>query len=146
MTSNDLKRLENKPGYGIKSSIGGGVSAKIRGQRQVPELERSSRHESIRPPGFAIPYSGRCNVRVKVYRKRLTDPLGDCTKYHIDALRYLGCLVDDSDAKIRLTDEGHEKVETDSEERVEITIEYDGITLEGLCKAYANGPLKICTK
>lgn len=52
-------------------------------------------------------------------------------------------LVEDTDAAIRLTDEGHEKVESNEDERVEITIEYPGIDLTDLCNHYAHGPLPV---
>ncbi len=130
--------MQSQLGKGLKSTIG----SEIHSKREVSELEQRAGHESIHPPGLAIPYSGRCVVSVKVYRRRLTDPLGDCTKYHIDALRYLGCLADDSDAAIRLEDEGHEKVESNEEERVEITVRYDSLTIAQLCEYYKDGPKK----
>lgn len=145
LTQGDLAKITGRAGYGISAITGigkatQGITAEIRREGKVSELERRAGHESVRPPSTAIPYSGRCDVSVKVFRRRLTDPLGDCHKYHIDALRYLGLLADDSDAAIRLEDQGHEKVESNEEERVEITIDYDGIDLEGLCAHFKDGP------
>ncbi len=93
-------------------------------------MERGARHEPIPAQGLALAYSGLCNVRVKVFRRRLSDPLGDAHKWHIDGLRYCGILSGDSDAEIRLTEEPHEKVATEAEERVEITLEYEAIAFD----------------
>lgn len=145
MTEKNLNALRKRQGFGIVSVLGKGLTSEIKDcdSGEVSELERRAGHASVRPPGTAFPYSGRCVIRCKVFRRRLTDPLGDCTKYHIDALRYCGLLADDSDAAVRLEDEGHEKVESNQEERVEITLTYDGITLGEYEKFFSGGPKKI---
>lgn len=106
----------------------------------MSDVERGARPASIRPKDLTIPYSGRCTVRLKVFRQRLTDTGNDCWKYHLDACRYLGWLADDDDATIRLEEEPHEKVKSKDEERVEITLEFDGLDLDELCAYYASGP------
>lgn len=103
-------------------------------------LERDSGPKSIRPKDGATPNTRRCVVRVKVFRRRLTDTGNDCWKYHLDALRYIGWLADDNDATIKLEEEPHAKVESNEEERVEITLEYEGIDIKDLCEYYKDGP------
>src|SRR6478736_7041475 len=107
MNENQLRKIAAKPGYGIVSGIKSAfkreaVLHKDRGERAVSELESSSGHKSVSPQELATPNSGRCSVGLKVFRRRLTDTGNDCFKYHIDALRYLGLLEDDNDAKISL--------------------------------------------
>ncbi len=152
ISQEELNKIINKKGYGIASSISGGIGKTIKAQRAIDQaggegamslLERSSGSKSVRPKNVAVPYSGRCDVRIKVYRQRLTDTGNDCYKYHLDACRYTGWLVEDNDAAIRLTEEPHEKVATKDEERVEITITYYGIDLDDLVEFYKNGPQDI---
>ncbi len=144
-----FQQILSKPGYGLASGITSGIKSafkreetlhKARGERAVSELESGPRPKSISPKELTIPNSGRCAVSIKVYRRRLTDTGNDAWKYHLDACRYLGLLEDDNDAKIILTEEPHEKVETNEEERVEITLTYQGIDMNDLIEYYKDGP------
>lgn len=140
-----LKRILGKKGYGIAGGIGSALKKtkfldKAGGEGEMSLLERGPRSKSVRPPNLTIPHSGRVFVRVKVFRQRLTDTGNDCWKYHLDACRYLGLLADDNDATIHLAEEPHEKVQTKDEERVEITLEYDGVTNEDVVNYYKDGP------
>ena len=54
-------------------------------------------------------------------------------------------LADDNDAAVSITEEPHEKVERDEDERVEITLEYDGIDENDLIEYYKDGPKNQCT-
>lgn len=150
MTEQELAKVTKKKGYGIISSFKSpAIKSSLTkqkainkggGEGEVSDLERATGPKSVRPKDLAIPYSGQCIVRIKVYRRRLTDPGSDATKYHLDALRYLGFLADDNDAAIRLEEAPHEKVESNEEERVELEIEYPGIDLEDIIKYYSDGP------
>lgn len=143
MNEKDLKTITSRKGYsaGIPSTIKSGVRSQFEkntfgsppnSKREVPDLERGTGHESLGKERFALKYSGRCTVRFKVFRRRLCDPDGNCTKYLLDALRYAGALEDDSERHIRLIYEGQEKVETNEEERVEVVLEYEEINLDDL--------------
>jgi hypothetical protein len=153
MNESDLNKILKKPNYGItaafsKPSIKSGFSsqkalAKAGGEGSLSDVERGAGLKSVRPEDLTIPYSGQCIVRIQVFRRRLTDPGSDCTKYHLDALRYLGLLADDNDAAIRLEEAPHVKVESNEEERVELEIEYPGIDLCDLQTYYSNGPRNI---
>lgn len=149
MKDGELKAILKKPGYGleqgIKSQLGSSLKReeiinKAGGEGAMSLLESCAGPKSVRPKDLTVPNTGRCVVRVKVFRRRLTDTGNDCWKYHLDACRYLGLLADDNDATIRLEEEPHEKVESNEEERVEITLEYDGIDLADLCEYYKDGP------
>lgn len=149
MTNDDLKSILSRPGYRIESRIKPAVKSclkreeilnKAGSEGEMPELESSAGPKSIRPKDLATPNSRRCVVRVKVFRRRLTDTGNDCWKYHLDACRYLMWLEDDNDAAIKLEEEPHEKVESNEDERVEITLEYSGFDLSDLCDYYKDGP------
>lgn len=152
-TAEDYAKIVSRPGYGVlkpmQSVLGKGVTGQIKktkfldkagGEGEVSILERSVGPKSVRPKDLTIPHSGRVFVRIKVFRQRLTDTGNDCWKYHLDACRYLGLLADDNDATIHLAEEPHEKVKTKEEERVELTLEYDGVSIEDVIKYYENGP------
>ncbi len=149
MDNEQLNKILARPGYGLVGTIKGGIKGSFKRQKVVDQaggegkmslLERSIGHESLRPKDLAIPDSGRCAICIKVYRRRLTDTGNDCWKYHIDALRYLGMLADDNDAKVSITEEHHEKVESNEEERVEITLTYEGVDFSDLEEYYKDGP------
>ena len=156
MTEQELTKIVKRPGYGIKSAFKSKTIksifdkqkayAKAGSQGEMSDLERSLGPKSVRPEELAIPYSGQCIVRIKVYRRRLTDPGSDCWKYHLDTLRYLGLLADDNDAAIRLEEAPHVKVESNEEERVELEIEYPGIDIQDLIAYYSDGPKNISTQ
>ncbi len=141
----DLKKIVARPGYGILGGIKSGfkrqaILTKGDSEGEVSKLEPSPRSKSVRPPELTLPNSRRCFIRIKVFRRRLTDTGNDCWKYHIDALRYLGLLADDNDATVSITEEPHEKVETNEEERVEIDLTYDGFDIQDVVQYYENGP------
>lgn len=161
MTQEQLDEIINKPGYSVddrsntkkrscvQSTIGKGVQStltrkivldKAGGEGKVPVVECGAGPKSVRPKDFAVPHPRRCNVSIQVFRRRLTDTGNDCWKYHLDACRYLGWLEDDNDATIRLTEEPHVKVETNDDERVEITLQFEGIDLNDLIEYYKDGP------
>lgn len=152
MNEDQLKQITARKDYGIIGSsrgITGGIKSgfkreailhKTRGERAVPELEPSSGPQSFSAQALATPNSRRCIIGIKVFRKRLTDTGNDCWKYHIDACRYIGWLSDDNDAKVQITEEPHIKVETDAEERVEITLTYQDFDIKDLVEYYKDGP------
>ncbi len=149
MTSDDLRKITSKKGYGVTSSFGGGgalkssfhkgsVNFEVSHSGEGSDAKRSIGPTPLRPERTALNYSGQCTVRIKVFRFRLCDPDGNCIKYHLDFLRYCGAIKDDNDAAIRLVFEPQEKVATKEQERCEIVIEYPSIDPDNLwCKVKA---------
>lgn len=131
MKQEDLDQILKRKGYAILESSfrKGTIKPAFDDPGKVPDVEPSTRHEPLLQEGPTLSYTGRCAISIKVYRRRLTDPLGDCHKYHIDSLRYAGLIRDDTDAEVSVTEEPHEKVESDKDERVEITLNYEQVYL-----------------
>jgi len=65
--------------------------------------------------------TSRSIVRITSYRTRLLDPDNAFGKWHVDGLRYGGCIIDDSTQDIELYFT-QVKVSTKKEERTEIEI------------------------
>lgn len=83
-------------------------------------------------------YSGKRLVRCQSRRVQLCDADNEIFKWHIDALRYAGILLDDSTAEIELQIAPQIKVSTFAEECVEITIqELPDVTPEEAAQIYA---------
>lgn len=116
----------------MQSSLKRPVDTKVHDAGASPDVERSAGCPPIQSQKNTLNYSGQCVVRVKAFRRRLCDADGNCIKYHIDFLRYIGALKDDTDAAIRLIFEGQEKVGTEAEERLEITVEYPEVDFQNL--------------
>ena len=96
-------------------------------------MESGGGYESLRAQAMALNYSGKCEVRIRFYRKRLADySRANCEKYIIDSLVYAGLIRDDSEKEIRLIDEGQFKVEKDAEERVELELIYEHVDFTNL--------------
>jgi hypothetical protein len=126
--------IRNLSGRGLKSSLG---KTTIKSEIDNPwagcDVESDSGYESLRAQAVSLNYTGKCVVRIKFYRRRLADySRANCEKYLIDSLTYAGLIRDDSEKEIRLIDEGQEKVSTNEEERVEITLEYEEVDLDNL--------------
>lgn len=133
----DLNKILSRKGYGIQSSVKSSFSRSVASSfgdsRKSINLELDSSHESIREGAVQVGYSGIAVIRIKFYRKRLADySRANCEKYIIDGLVYAGLIRDDSEKEIRLIDEGQVKVETQEEERVELSIEYPEVDYENL--------------
>jgi hypothetical protein len=129
ITSDDLRKLLSKPGYAIptafKPAFKGSTGGQAHDSGEGGNLESGGGYESLREEAVQVGYSGKCVVRIKFYRKRLADySRANCEKYIIDSLTYAGLIRDDSEKEIRLEDEGQVKVDTEAEERVELTLEY----------------------
>lgn len=94
------------------------------GKTPCPYLEQGSSHELHRkvPPKKADP--DKCRISFTDYRVRLADCDGCCHKYHLDALRYLGVIEDDTVAHVELVIHPQVKVKTKAEQRTEIQIEF----------------------
>ncbi len=141
ISQEELNKILGKKGYGVSSSIGKGIdkvranaiTTKVGSPGQSSDVEPSDRLQSLRSQAVAINYSGIVTIRIKFFRKRLADySRANCEKYIIDSLTYAGIVRDDSSTEIRLIDEGQEKVATDAEERVELSIEYDEVDMDNL--------------
>ena len=132
MNENDLGIVLSRPGYGIKSSIGRAIKPAVGNKRPVSDTEYCSGDALQGKDALTINYSGKCEVRIKVYRRRLADPDGNCRKYHIDCLTKSGLVADDSEAEIQLTEEPQQKVENGGEEQVEIRLFYPAVDYNNL--------------
>jgi hypothetical protein len=132
ISTGELSTILKRKGYGIQSEIGKtSCSSEISGTGKVRDVEPDRGYESLRAEAMALNYAGKCKVSIKFYRRRLADySRANCEKYLIDSLTYAGIIRDDSEKEIWLIDEGQFKVETDKEERVEITLEYLSLDLE----------------
>lgn len=95
-----------------------------------PPLE-SAKQDQVR-------HSGKRLVRCQSRRVQLCDADNEIFKWHIDALRYAGILLDDSTAEIELQIAPQIKVGTFTEECVEITIqELPDVTAQESATLYA---------
>lgn len=143
-TSDDIidKYKEGKGAFGlgiagIKSQLKSElpkrtIGSQIDGKGSSLNVEQCSGRESLGEEVLAIRTAGTCTIRFKAYRKRLADSDGNCFKYIGDAIQRAGAVVDDSTRYVRYITEPQEKVETEAEERVEVTIEYEEVDLENL--------------
>lgn len=147
LTSEDLDKITARKGYAIiggsklkpiASAFGSNAArAEARGEGTPSDVERSTRHEPVPAERVALNYSGRVRVRIKFYRRRLADySRANCEKFVIDAARYAGLLLDDSEAHMELIDEGQTKVESVDQERIEMTFEYEDVDLTNLWKTH----------
>lgn len=81
----------------------------------IPTMARGAKDEASG--------SIRVGVRITSVRKRLCDPDALLPKWHIDGLRFLGFIADDSAKHITL-EVGQRKTERGEEEHTEITLTY----------------------
>lgn len=125
----DLDKILSRKGYAIQSQFKrrGTIISQVGHTGEVSDLERGAGHESLPKEGATLSYSGKCKIVFRCYRRRLTDPLGDCEKYFIDSLRYAGLIRDDTYSEISIEKEATIKVESLAEERVEIDLYYDKV-------------------
>lgn len=93
------------------------------GKRQAPKLERPAINEPLAENQAQKRDSRKCQVSVVSVRKRLIDTDNLSPKYHVDALRYSGCLHVDSADKTTIT-AAQIKCQKGQEEHVIISIEY----------------------
>lgn len=141
----ELQLILKRKGYGIESelkNLGYGVSGSFgksssdvenRYTGQIDNVEPNPSHEQVGAKGLQIKCAGKVRVRVKFYRRRLADySRAISEKAFIDALQYSGAIRGDSEKEIWLIDEGQVKVDSDKEERTEITIEYPEVDLNDL--------------
>lgn len=84
-------------------------------------VERRLANESVASDEAQTRDSGKYVVRVTSHRVRLLDEDNLCEKFHIDALRYAGCLPVDSPDRCRIITT-QAKVRRKTEERTEIVI------------------------
>lgn len=89
----------------------------------APLLEPSLGDESLAEGQTQTPDSAVCEIRVVSFRARLCDEDNLCEKFHIDALRYLKAIPDDSPDKCHIITT-QKKVSTRKEERTEITVTF----------------------
>jgi hypothetical protein len=141
----DLKKILQRPGYGIASS-GGGIKGTLKagaalhkagGAGTVHDMESSLGYGSLYEEKLQVGYSGIPEVVITFYRRRLAD-YGESNsraiseKALIDSLVYAGLIEGDSGEEIRLVDGGQKKVESNEEERTEITVFYPEIDLDNI--------------
>jgi hypothetical protein len=137
-TTSDLRRILAKQKFGIKSSIGKiGIGTKIGGARSEHDVESTSGDELEGAKSLQVNYTGKVRVRIKFYRHRLADydtgsSRAISEKAIIDCLQYSGLIRGDSSKEIWLQDDGQEKVDEKSDERIELVIEYLDVDLDNL--------------
>jgi hypothetical protein len=147
MDQKTLNEITARKGYAIiggsklkriPSSFGSDASRReARGEGTPSDVERSTRHEPVPTERVALNYTGRVRVSIEFYRRRLADySRANCEKYVIDAARYAGLLLDDSEAHMELIDLGQVKVERVEDERIEMTFEYPDVDLTNLWKTH----------
>jgi hypothetical protein len=136
ISQEELDKILTKKGYGlsgglssggIKSTLGSGtLGSKGHDTGKDGDVEPNSGDEPLRSKSLSLNYTGKVLVRIKFYRRRLADySRAISEKAWIDAIVASGALRDDTEKEIRLQDDGQEKVETNEEERMEITLEYE---------------------
>lgn len=87
-----------------------------------PVLEQGLGHGPLGEGQTKKADSAIYEISVVSYRTRLCDEDNLCEKYHIDALRYLNLIPDDSPDKCHIITT-QQKVSTKKEQRTEISIE-----------------------
>ncbi len=139
MTEDDLKTILSRKGYAIscseptiKSKLGPRtIESQIKREREIDNLESAVDDESLHAKKLQVNYSGKPEIRITFYRRRLADHSRAVSeKALVDCLQYAGLIEGDSEKEIRLTHVRQEKVETDEEERTEIEIFYDGVDFD----------------
>ena len=110
MTPDELAKILAKPGYSIAG-----------GKAPGPVVERDLRDGPLAKGEGEEGHSGRFHVHVVSYRRRLLDEDNLAEKWHVDALRYSGCLPSDAPGKAKIT-VSQEKVKRKEDERTEILI------------------------
>lgn len=148
----DLARITSRSGYGIAAS-GGGIKGTLRAgaalakagdSGEVGDMESGSRHEPLHEKKLQIGCSGKPEVLITFYRRRLADYGEDNSravseKALVDSLVYAGLIQGDSGEEIRLKDGGQKKVGSNEEERTEVEIFYPEVSYdEPWVKAKAN--------
>jgi len=119
MTQNEiLRRFPNASRSTLVRNQAGGDGA-------VAQPEQAVHHEPVGSASAQEKDSGQCPSRFRLqvvsFRTRLLDLDNLCAKFHVDALRYLGIIPDDSPAHIDLL-VSQEKVSHTNQCRTEITI------------------------
>ena len=137
MNVNELKAITNRKGYGVTSTLGKGIKSaigsKVGDKGETSDVESASILESLRSERVQVNYSGKVRVRLKFFRRRLADySRANSEKAAIDCLAYAGLISGDSETEIWLEDEGQFKVETNEEERIELTLEYEAVNTDEL--------------
>jgi len=144
ITSDKLKEILAKPGYGIPSRIKSSLQSPIQRFGSLREADRTGEvhdvesdpdHGSLDSKKLQVGYSGKVRIRVTFYRRRLADYGEECSravseKALIDCLVYAGLIQGDSGREIWLEDGGQKKVGTNEEERTELELFYTGVDLE----------------
>lgn len=143
MNETDLNKILARPGYSIASAIPKrAIPSAIRkapievapqGDDAPGHVEPVALLESLQAKRVSLNYTGKVRVSVAFYRRRLADySRANSEKAAVDCLVYAGLIRGDSEAEIWLEDLGQFKVETDEEERIELTISYPDVDLDNL--------------
>lgn len=140
MNESDIKRIAGKRGYGIVGTISSGIrkgsiASQIDGSGEIDNLEPDSLDASLQAEKLQISYSGKPEIRITFYRRRLADHSRAISeKALVDCLQYAGLIEGDSEKEIRLTYVEQKKVESDEEERTEIELIYEEVDYDNLWK------------
>jgi hypothetical protein len=85
------------------------------------ELECSAGHAPVEPLQTQAQDPGKHIVRVTSYRARLLDEDNLAEKWHVDALRYAGCIPDDAPAQTHIEVSQVKVAKKDQRTEIEIT-------------------------
>lgn len=106
--------------FNIKHAVAKAAAA-VRVPRKAPDVEPRAGHAPL-PAKEAAGLDGQVDIRIVEYRKRLTDFDGGCSKYMLDALVEAGVLADDSLAYVQSVSRRQVKVDSEEQEKTEVTL------------------------
>lgn len=99
------------------------IRLNVDGVSPSTELERDPRNESLESVKIEKSDTRRCVIRVTSYRVRLLDEDNLVPKWHIDSLRYAGCLHSDAPDQTEIITT-QKKVQKKNQEKTLIQITY----------------------
>jgi hypothetical protein len=91
-----MSRMSNEQLLGIINKKGYSLSDQIGAKRKDSNLERNLGNAPLEEIEVQEADTGKYIVRVTSYRCRAVDSDGLCEKYHVDMVKYLGFIPDDS--------------------------------------------------
>lgn len=119
LTISQLEDIVKKQGYSVSS---GSIPIQDNNKAQMLIPECGSFDGPLAEIESKERSAGRLLIRIKVYRKILTDFDNQFCKWEVDCLRYIGAISDDRQQDIRLEMCEQIKVKTNEEERIEIQV------------------------
>jgi hypothetical protein len=121
LTSEQLAEITARKGYSVS---GGSLPVQVGCASEVPVTQCGAGDGPLAKEEAKEHVAGRFLVRFKIFRRRILDA-DNCAfgiKVILDCVRRIGCIPDDRPQDIRLEIAEQIKVETDEEERIEISV------------------------